>query len=188
MGVFAGCCNAEWASRTAKANATSNSSDSSEYDININSKNSHSNNCNDHALGPYTATGAASAVLANRISFALGMRGPSQTVDTACSSSLVALHNACRALQAGDCPAAVVGAVNVLIEPQAFEAFCSMKMLAPDGKCKAFDAAADGYVRGEGAGAVVLKRLSDARAVGDRVLAVIRGALYVYVQCLCVHM
>ncbi len=97
-------------------------------------------------------------------------------IDTACSSSLVALHQACLSLRAGDCDMALAGGVNVVLMPEAFICFTRWGMMAPDGRCKTFDAAADGFVRSEGCGMVVLKRLSDAVAAGDRVVAVVRGS------------
>ena len=127
-------------------------------------------------VGAFSATGAAASVTANRVSYALGVHGPSVTVDTACSSSLVAVHQAVRALLAGDATSAVVGGVNLLLAPTITAAFQRTGLLAADGRCKPFDAAADGIVRGEGCGVVVLKRLADAQADGDRVLAVIRGS------------
>jgi phthiocerol/phenolphthiocerol synthesis type-I polyketide synthase D len=127
-------------------------------------------------VGAFSATGAAASVTANRVSYALGVHGPSVTVDTACSSSLVAVHQAVRALTDGDATSAVVGGVNLLLAPTITAAFQRTGLLAEDGRCKPFDAAADGIVRGEGCGVVVLKRLVDARAAGDRVLAVIRGS------------
>ena len=89
-------------------------------------------------------------------------------VDTACSSSLVAVHLACQSLRAGECDLALAGGVNLMLAPERYVGFSQARMLAPDGRCKTFDAAADGYVRGEGCGVVVLKRLSDALADGDR--------------------
>ncbi|WP_433498361.1 SDR family NAD(P)-dependent oxidoreductase [Sphaerimonospora sp. CA-214678] len=127
------------------------------------------------AVEAHTASGIAHSVLANRVSHVLDLVGPSEVVDTACSSSLVALHHAVRALTAGDCSAALVGGVNVLLSPGLFTAFTKSGMLSPDGACKAFDRRADGYVRGEGVGAVLLKPLSAAVADGDRVYAVVRG-------------
>ncbi|GHH93574.1 SDR family NAD(P)-dependent oxidoreductase [Streptomyces capillispiralis] len=121
-------------------------------------------------------TGNDHSVLANRISFLLDLRGPSEPVDTACSSSLVAVHRAVRALQTGECDLAVAGGVNVIVAPTAFEAFGRSGMLAPDGRCKSFDHRADGYVRGEGVGAVLLKPLSRALADGDHVHGVITGS------------
>lgn len=121
-------------------------------------------------------TGNALNVIAGRVAFALGLEGPAVAVDTACSSSLVAVHQACQALQSGDCDLALAGGVNVLLSPATSIATSRARMLSPDGRCKTFDAAADGYVRGEGCGVVVLKRLSDAMRDGDRVQAVIRGS------------
>src|SRR3546814_5113391 len=97
-------------------------------------------------------------------------------VDTACSSSLVAVHLACRSLADGDCRMALAGGVNLILAPASTVALSELQMMAPDGRCKAFDARADGFVRGEGCGVVVLKRLADAIEDGDPVLAVIRGS------------
>ncbi|RDV36554.1 hypothetical protein DV096_19065 [Bradymonadaceae bacterium TMQ3] len=120
-------------------------------------------------------TGLSASITANRLSYAWDLRGPSQTVDTACSSSLVALDQAVLNLRAGRCDQAVVGGVNAIFDPQVSVAFSQAGMLSPDGLCKTFDAGANGYVRGEGCGAVVLKRLEDAVAAGDRIWAVVRG-------------
>ncbi|MCX4165234.1 MULTISPECIES: beta-ketoacyl synthase N-terminal-like domain-containing protein [Paraburkholderia] len=127
-------------------------------------------------VGPYVATGNALSVAANRISYTLDLRGPSWAVDTACSSSLVAVHQACRALLRGECDAALAGGANLILAPQLSASFTQSGMLSPDGRCKAFDASANGYVRGEGVGMVLLKRLDDALANGDTVFAVIRGS------------
>ncbi|SDD61903.1 SDR family NAD(P)-dependent oxidoreductase [Actinokineospora iranica] len=124
----------------------------------------------------HTATGIAHSVLANRVSYLLDLRGPSETADTACSSSLVAIHRAVRSIQAGECAQAIAGGVNVILSPGLLVAFTKSGMLSPDGKCKTFDAGADGYVRGEGAGAVLLKPLDAAVADGDHVYAVVRGS------------
>lgn len=121
-------------------------------------------------------TGNDHSVLANRVSFLLDLRGPSEPVDTACSSALVAVHRAVRAIQTGECALAIAGGVNVIVAPTAFEAFGRSGMLAPDGRCKTFDHRADGYVRGEGVGAVLLKPLSRALADGDHVHGVITGS------------
>ncbi|WP_413206108.1 SDR family NAD(P)-dependent oxidoreductase [Rhodospirillum sp. A1_3_36] len=121
-------------------------------------------------------TGTSIAMAANRLSYVFDLRGPSQAIDTACSSSLVALHTACLSLRAGDSDAALVGGVNLMLSPELMIAFSAARMMAPDGRCKAFDDRADGYVRGEGCGAVVLKRLQDAEVAGDNILAVIRGS------------
>ncbi|MCP4380582.1 MAG: AMP-binding protein [Hyphomicrobiales bacterium] len=130
----------------------------------------------DAAPGPYSGTGLALSVLANRISYLLDLRGPSWTVDTACSSSLVAAHQACQSLRLGECDLALAAGVNVILDSAPTRAFELAGMLAADRRCKTFDAAADGYVRGEGCGVVVLKRLHDALAGNDRILAVIRGS------------
>jgi acyl transferase domain-containing protein/D-arabinose 1-dehydrogenase-like Zn-dependent alcohol dehydrogenase/acyl carrier protein len=124
----------------------------------------------------YMAIGTSSSAAAGRISFRLGLQGPAVAVDTACSSSLVAIHQACQALQLGECDLALAGGANVLLSPATMITFSHAHMLAPDGKCKTFDAAADGYVRGEGCGVVVVKRLEDAIRDGDRIRAVIRGS------------
>lgn len=131
------------------------------------------------AIDGLLATGNAHSIAANRISYALDLRGPSMAVDTACSSSLVAVHLACQSLAAQECAVALAGGVNVILAPEPSAAFARAGMLAPDGRCKTFDAAADGYGRGEGAGWVVLKRLADATRDGDRVWAVIRGSAVV---------
>ncbi|TDD30070.1 SDR family NAD(P)-dependent oxidoreductase [Actinomadura sp. KC06] len=128
------------------------------------------------SLEPFTATGAALGIIANRLSYLLDLRGPSMIVDTACSSSLVATHLAVRALRSGEADAALAGGVNVLLSPAVTMTFDLAGGTAADGRCKPFDASADGMVRAEGCGAVVLKRLPDALRDGDRVLAVIRGS------------
>jgi acyl transferase domain-containing protein/acyl carrier protein len=110
-----------------------------------------------------------------RLSYALGLRGPSLAVDTACSSSLVAVHLACESLKRGECDMALAGGVNALLDPGVTVNICQARMLSPDGRCKTFDASADGYVRGEGCGIIVLKRLSDAERDRDRILAVLRA-------------
>lgn len=120
-------------------------------------------------------TGNVHSVLANRVSFLLDLRGPSEPVDTACSSSLVAVHRAVRAIRSGECAMAIAGGVNVLLTDAGFEAFAASGMLSDDDRCKTFDSRADGYVRGEGVGAVLLKSLPAARADGDYIHAVIRG-------------
>jgi phthiocerol/phenolphthiocerol synthesis type-I polyketide synthase B len=120
--------------------------------------------------------GGALSIIANRLSYFLDLRGPSVTVDSACSSSLVALHLACQSLRTSDSQVAVAAGVNLLLSPTVFAGFDEAGALSPTGVCRAFDADADGFVRGEGAGVVVLKRLSDAARDGNRVLAVIRGS------------
>ncbi len=124
----------------------------------------------------YVAIGTSSAAGAGRISYGLGLQGPAVSVDTACSSSLVAVHQACQALRFGECDLALAGGVNVMLSAKTAMTFSHAHMLAPDGKCKTFDAAADGYVRGEGCGVVVIKRLEDAIRDRDRIRAVIRGS------------
>jgi acyl transferase domain-containing protein/SAM-dependent methyltransferase len=127
-------------------------------------------------IDAYFGTGGAHSVLVGRLSYVLGLRGPSVAVDTACSSSLVAIHLACQSLRTRECRMALAGGVNVILLPELTIALSKARMMAPDGRCKVFDAAADGFVRAEGCGVIVLKRLSDAVADGDRVLALIRGS------------
>lgn len=127
-------------------------------------------------LSPHSATGTALCIAANRISYSLNLKGPSLAVDTACSSSLVAVHLAGQSLAAGDCDLALAGGVNVILRPELTQVFQRAGMMAADGRCKTFDAAADGYVRSEGCGVVVLKRLADAERAGDRILAVVQGS------------
>ncbi|ORB97037.1 Phthiocerol/phenolphthiocerol synthesis polyketide synthase type I PpsA [Mycobacterium persicum] len=124
----------------------------------------------------WSNTGGAMSIIANRLSYFLDLRGPSVAVDTACSSSLVAIHLACQGLRTQDCNLAIAAGVNLLLSPAVFRGFDQVGALSPTGHCRAFDAAADGFVRGEGAGVVVLKRLTDAQRDGDRVLAVICGS------------
>ncbi|MFD6397504.1 beta-ketoacyl synthase N-terminal-like domain-containing protein [Nocardia sp. NPDC060249] len=128
------------------------------------------------AIDPYLATGNTFSVAAGRLSYHLGVRGPSMAIDTACSSSLVALHLAVRSLRSGEADAALVGGVNLMLSPATTVSLSKLNALSPDGRCKPFSAAADGYGRGEGCGVVVLKRLSDAQADGDRIWAVVRGS------------
>lgn len=127
-------------------------------------------------LDPYFLSGNALNAIAGRVAFTFDFNGPAASIDTACSSSLTTVHEACLALRAGDIDAALAGGVNLTLLPEATLATCKTRMLSADGSCKTFDAAADGYVRGEGAGLVLLKRLSDALADGDRILAVIRAS------------
>jgi myxalamid-type polyketide synthase MxaB len=131
---------------------------------------------NRQAIDAYFATGNAICAVAGRCSYVLGLKGPSLSVDTACSSSLVAVHSACQSLRSKDCNLALAGGVNLLLAPELSISFSKAGMLAPDGRCKTFDASADGYVRGDGCGVLVLKRLADAEADGDRILALIRGS------------
>ena len=123
----------------------------------------------------YKATGNTPSTAAGRLSYILGITGPCVSLDTACSSSLVAVHLACQSLRSGECDAALAGGVNVILDAGSSAMFANGNMLSGEARCKTFDAAADGYVRGEGCGIVVLKRLSDVQANGDRILAVIRG-------------
>lgn len=123
----------------------------------------------------YSGTGNAFSIAANRLSYAFDFQGPSVAVDTACSSSLVALHLACQSLRRRESDMALAGGVNVILAPELTIAFSHAHMMSADGRCKTFDASADGYVRGEGCGMVALKRLSDAQRDGDPILAVIYG-------------
>ena len=127
-------------------------------------------------INSYFGTGSANSIAANRLSYYFDWRGPSVAVDTACSSSLVAVHLACRSLRSGETRVAVVAGVNLIFSPAVTVNFNEAGAMAADGRCKAFDARADGYVRSEGAGVVVLKPLSQALADGDRVYAVILGS------------
>ncbi len=124
----------------------------------------------------WSNAGGALSIIANRLSYFLDLRGPSVTVDTACSSSLVALHLACQSLRMQDADLVIAGGVNVLMSPSVFRGFDQSGALSPTGACHTFDASADGFVRGEGCGVAVLKRLSDAVRDGDRLLAVVRGS------------
>ncbi len=126
-------------------------------------------------IGPYSNTGGSSSIAANRISYCFDLRGPSVAVDTACSSSLVAVHMACESILRGDCDMALAGGVNALLLPDFYVAFSQLGVLSPDGRCKTFDARANGYVRAEGAGMVLLKPLAKAVADNDPIYAVIRA-------------
>ncbi len=127
-------------------------------------------------LDSYHITGNALNAAAGRLAFVFGLHGPCMAVDTACSSSLVALHLACQSLRAGECETALAGGVNLILSPLGSIALSQGRVLSPAGRTKAFDAGADGMVRGEGCGLLVLKRLSAAQRDGDRVLAVVRGS------------
>ncbi|MFZ1290696.1 MAG: type I polyketide synthase [Melioribacteraceae bacterium] len=124
----------------------------------------------------YTGLGNASCISANRISYILDLTGPSIAIDTACSSSLVAVHLACKSLLNGESEIAIAGGINLILSPDAHISFSQAHMMSPEGKCKTFDESADGYVRSEGCGIVLLKRLSDAENDGDNILAVIKGS------------
>ncbi|GHH43606.1 type I polyketide synthase [Lentzea cavernae] len=126
--------------------------------------------------GAYSGTGTSSSIAAGRISYFLDLTGPSTSIDTACSSSLVAVHNACESLRRGECDTAIVGGVNLLLDPDVMVALSQAGMMSATGSCKTFDAAADGYVRGEGCGVVVLKRRSDAEQNQDRIWALVVGS------------
>jgi acyl transferase domain-containing protein/NADPH:quinone reductase-like Zn-dependent oxidoreductase/short-subunit dehydrogenase len=127
------------------------------------------------SIDSHVLTGNAVSVAAGRLAYVLGLQGPALAIDTACSSSLVAVHLACQSLRAGECRLALAGGVNVLLAPDSTVALSEMGALSPSGRCRTFDARADGYVRGEGCGIVVLKKLSDAQRDGDNILALIRG-------------
>jgi len=127
-------------------------------------------------IDPYIPFGNAANFAAGRLSYFLGVRGPAVVVDTACSSSLVSVHLACQSLRRRESDTALAAGVNLVLSPENSIACSRWGMLAPDGRCKSFDAGADGYVRSEGCGVVVLKRLSDAQRDGDRVLALVRGS------------
>ena len=127
-------------------------------------------------IDAYAGTGNAHSIAANRLSYFLDLRGPSITVDTACSSSLVAVHLACQSLKQGECDRAIVGGVNLMLSSELTQTFSLAGMMAQDGRCKTFDADADGYVRGEGCGVVILKSLDKAIADKDNILAVIKGS------------
>ncbi len=124
----------------------------------------------------YLATGTALNAAAGRVSFTFGLRGPCMAIDTACSSSLVAIHTACQSLRNRESNLVLAGGVNAILSPDPFVLISKWGMLSPDGRCKAFDASANGFVRGEGCGLIVLERLSDALANGRRILAVIAGS------------
>jgi acyl transferase domain-containing protein len=127
-------------------------------------------------IDAYSSTGTAHSIVANRLSYLLNLQGPSITVDTACSSSLVAVHLACQSLRNEECNLALAGGVSLMLSPEVTISLSNWGFMTPDGRCKTFDARADGFVRGEGCGVVVLKRLADALTDGDTILAVIRGS------------
>nr|MCU0535566.1 polyketide synthase [Hydrococcus sp. Prado102] len=127
-------------------------------------------------IGPYSGTGTTPCVTANRLSYLLDLRGPSMAIDTACSSSLVTVHLACQSLRSGESDLCLAGGVNLILSPDSTISSSQTGMLSVEGRCKTFDASADGYVRGEGCGVIVLKRLSDAVRDKDNILALIRGS------------
>jgi acyl carrier protein len=127
-------------------------------------------------IDSYYITGNTLNAAAGRLSYTLGFQGPSMSIDTACSSSLVAIHQACQSLRNGECNQALAGGVNLILSPEVTVALCRTRMLSPEGRCKTFDADADGFARGEGCGILVLKRLSDAQIDKNNILAVIRGS------------
>lgn len=127
-------------------------------------------------LDVYSLTGNSQCFAAGRLSYLLGLQGPCVAVDTACSSSLTAVHLACDSLRDRQCDLAVAGGVNLILSPVATHMLAQAQALSPSGRCRTFDAAADGFVRGEGCGVVVLKRLADARRDGDRIWALVRGS------------
>ena len=131
---------------------------------------------NPDAIDAYSATGNAHAVAVGRIAYLLGLRGPAIAIDSACSSSLVTIHLACQSLRLRESDLALAGGVSLILRPETQIAMAKWGMLSPNGRCYSFDSRADGFVRGEGCGVVVLKRLTDAVRDGDRVLAVVRGS------------
>ncbi|WP_245847324.1 polyketide synthase [Mycobacterium szulgai] len=130
----------------------------------------------DEQISPYLHTGMGRSLIANRVSRALSLSGPSLTVDTGQSSSLVAVHLACESLRRGECGVALAGGVNLILSRHHSVRTAKFDALSPDGRCYVFDARANGYVRGEGGGVVVLKSLADAVGSGDRIYGVIRGS------------
>lgn len=127
-------------------------------------------------ITPYIGSGNSHSTASGRLSFCLGLTGPNLAVDTACSSSLIAVHLACQSLRQQESQCAITGGVNLILAPETYINHSRARMLAPDGRCKAFDSRADGFVRSEGCGVLVLKRLSDALAEGDHIWAVLRGS------------
>lgn len=136
----------------------------------------------DHLVGVspdlevYDVTGSSNSFAAGRLSYSLGLIGPSLVIDTACSSSLVAVHLACQSLRSGESELALAGGVNLILSPRVMEMYLQLRALSPEGRCRTFDAGANGFVRGEGAGVIVLKRLADARRDEDRIWALVRGS------------
>lgn len=133
--------------------------------------------CSDFSnINSHNGTGLTLSIAANRLSYFLDLHGPSMAIETACSSSLVAVHSACQSLRSGESNLVIAGGISLMLSPDMTITFSQARMMAPDGRCKTFDASANGYVRGEGCGIVILKRLSDAIKDEDRILAVIRGS------------
>ncbi|CDI81585.1 Pc16g11480 protein, related, partial [Eimeria acervulina] len=149
FGVWIGCCNSDWHFLEQQSDPYKSSS--------------------------YSGPGGSGCLVSNRVSYVFGINGPSMTIDTACSSSLVAMDSAFQGIRLGYCSGALVAGINLMLSPQLFLAFCKARMLSPECRCATFDAAANGYVRGEGAGAVVLRPLHDAESQGQKILAVLRG-------------
>ncbi|MCF2151836.1 acyltransferase domain-containing protein [Desmonostoc muscorum LEGE 12446] len=136
----------------------------------------HLNSGDSTWIDAYNSLGNTRSIAAGRLSYVLGLQGPSLFLDTSCSSSSLGVHLACQSLRSGESDLALAGGVSLILSPEPTIAFCKLKALATDGRCKTFDAAADGYTRGEGCGIVILKRLSDAVADGDQILALIKGS------------
>ncbi|MDC3954534.1 type I polyketide synthase [Polyangium jinanense] len=132
--------------------------------------------CGIDAVDAYSATGNIGSTAAGRLSYVFGFQGPAVTVDTACSSSLVSVHLACQSLRSGESDLAVAGGASAIVSPFTMQMMAQTNALSPDGRCKSFDARANGYVRGEGCGLLILKRLSDALRDGDRIRGLIRGS------------
>src|SRR5690606_13472014 len=130
----------------------------------------------DRSIAAYAASGNATSMVANRLSYLMDWHGPSLSIDTACSSSLVALHEACESLRAGECSMALAGGVNLVLDPAVTAGLASAGMMAADGRCKTFSELADGYGRGEGCGVLLLKPLDQARQDNDRIFGVILGS------------
>ncbi|PHJ17636.1 type i fatty acid synthase, partial [Cystoisospora suis] len=148
-GVWIGCCNSDWHFLEQQSNPDKSSS--------------------------YSGPGGSGCLVSNRLSYVFGTKGPSMTIDTACSSSLVAADCGAQAMRFGYCDGGLVGGVNLMLSPQLFLAFCKARMLSPDCRCATFDERANGYVRGEGAGAIVLRTLADAQREGKHIFGLIRG-------------
>ncbi|MDF5730187.1 MAG: polyketide synthase, partial [Rhizonema sp. PD38] len=128
------------------------------------------------SISAYDGTGNGFCFASGRLSYVLGLQGPNIAIDTACSSSLVAVHQACQSLRTGECDLALAGGVHLILSPQVTIFLSRTQALSPDGRCQTFDAAANGFARGEGCGVLVLKRLSDAVASRDNILGLIRGS------------